>query len=179
MTKTWVYKFALEVAAGDRDVADHMTFGGIKKVIESLDSHSRKIIALRFKDNLTFFNMGVRLGISAKEAQNEYNHVIITIQTNNDMMNMLSSISVEEHNNIITSVRNMCKQIEPTSIEEAGFNSHTTNALMKAGINNIKNLTALNSVQVLNINGIGERSLLHIINVLDNHGLTLRNYENE
>ena len=179
MTLNWAYNLALAISDGNKEKANNMTFGSIKKVLDSIDSTSKKIIIMRFKKDRTFFNIGVNLGMSTKEVQTIYHDTIAYIQNDQELMNKLYSISIEEHNAVVASIRNMNEAAADISIESVRFNSHTLNALKRANINTINQLAALTQEEVSNIKGVGDKTLLHIINILDCYDRTLKDYEKE
>lgn len=175
MNHDWPYNLALEIA-GSPEVADRMSFGGIKNAVNRLDSVNKRLIYYRYKDKLTYWTISLTMKMSIRDVQDSIIDAICILRKNHNMDRMLS-ISMEKHNDIVNSLKEEKKPSSDIPLENINLNNYTKNALKRANITTVGQLIALTENELLDISGIGERTVLHIINNLDAYNLSLKDYE--
>ena len=163
-----------------------MSFKSIADAINSLNDDDKEIIIKKFKNNWTFEMIGKTYKVHPSIIKARIDAIIFNLRESNQF-NKILSITVDEHNQIVRDIRKLYgdesksaiidsieNKVSAMPIDKIGLKASVSNRLKKAGIHNTKILTTYTYDKLIRIKGIGETSILHIIRVLADHGLSLK-----
>ena len=161
----------------------------INDTISKLSDKKLLFLKLRFKDNLSFQEIGKRLG-ATKQYAKIIDYQINTFFSKPKTQNLLTTISMSESNNVVYAqsptlrsdlekLRILHEQMSEVfdktksnkDLSKVELSNRTYNALVNAGFTNLSELAGKSIDDLSNIKGIGQLSLNELLSVLTKNGI--------
>lgn len=130
----------------------------IERVAESLDERYQNFILLRYKDKMTYAEIGQRYNLSISRIRDVTVKAVRKIRSNREIRRLIHPEEAMDRSKLYIT--------EARLIVDCNFNMRITNALLRAGIRTVDELRELDAYSIAKIRNLGKKSVDEIIKFL-------------
>jgi predicted DNA-binding protein YlxM (UPF0122 family) len=199
--KVYPFNLALSIL-GDKKIAVGINAFELEKVVSEFSERTRMFLELRYKECLTYREIGEKLGYSmsriqqvVKKAERMLRHpyrakryqTIIKCEHHKaiDELNTNINILTYERDSALhqlyelTGVKHQVLDLKWQEIHELDFSIRTYNCLKRAGINTTYDLTLRTELDIQKVRNLGAKCFNEVIEILKKNNITLKPEQEE
>ena len=154
--------------------------GTLEYVLHSLTDRERRVLDFRYKDGLTFEEIGKRFCVTRERARQIYARALRKLcnpQRLNYLKYGISGVVARKTENAReAALASLPKPDKPGNIplEELELSVRSYNCLKRAGMNTLREVSEMTFYELCNVRNLGKKSVDEICAVLTKHGITLK-----
>ena len=157
--------------------------GSLEYVLHTLTERERRVLDFRYKDGLTFEEIGKRFCVTRERIRQIHAKSLRKLRhpgrLNYLKYGVSGVISLKTESAREAALASMPKPEKPEDItlEELGLSVRSYNCLKRAGVDTLADIAALTQNELSQVRNLGKRSIDEICAVLTNYGIRLRAYD--
>ena len=184
MTLTYPDNLLYDIFGGEWEFPRPADFdGSLEYVLRTLTERERLVLDFRYKDGLTFEEIGKRECVTRERIRQIHAKSLRKLR-HPERLNYLkygvSGVIVRQTENAReVALASLPKQDKPEDIplEELGLSVRSYNCLKRAGMDTLRNVSEMTFDELCNVRNIGKKSIDEICAVLTKYGIRLREYD--
>ena len=184
MTLTYPDNLLYDIFGGEWEFPRPGDFdGSLEYVLRTLTERERLVLDFRYKDGLTFEEIGKRECVTRERIRQIHAKSLRKLR-HPERLNYLkygvSGVIVRQTENAReVALASLPKQDKPEDIplEELGLSVRSYNCLKRAGMDTLRNVSEMTFDELCNVRNIGKKSIDEICAVLTKYGIRLREYD--
>ena len=155
--------------------------GSLEYVLHTLTERERRVLDFRYKDGLTFEEIGKRFCVTRERARQIHAKSLRKLRHSgrlNYLKYGVSEVIARQTENAweaaLASPPKLDIKPEDITLEELELSVRSYNCLKRAGMNTLHDVAEMTFDELCNVRNLGKRSIDEICAVLTKHGLRIR-----
>ena len=182
MTLTYPDNLLYDIFGGEWEYPRPADFdGSLEYVLHSLTERERRVLDFRYKDGLTFEEIGKRFCVSRERARQIYARTLRKLcnpQRLNYLKYGISGVIARQTENAreaaLASLPKLDIKPEDITLEELELSVRSYNCLKRAGMNTLRDVSEMTFDELCHVRNLGKRSVDEICAALTNYGIRLK-----
>ena len=170
-----------DIFGGEWEFPRPADFGGsLEYVLHSLTERERRVLDFRYKDGLTFEEIGKRECVTRERIRQTHAKSLRKLRRP-DRLNYLKygvsgviSLKAEIAREAALASQPKPDKLEDITLEELELSVRSYNCLKRAGMNTLRDVSEMTFDELCHVRNLGKRSIDEICAVLTNYGIRLK-----